>query len=327
MLMRLSNRLWYLLKIDQRIQHWDDARYLKLLYRLRTAEKLDLSNPQTFGQKLQWLKINDRQTVYTTMVDKFEVKRWVADRIGESYVVPNLGVWESFEEIDFDLLPEQFVLKCTHDSGGLAICEDRGTFDFQAAQIKIEKSLSRNYYYSGREWPYRNVRPRIIAEVYLPAWLPGDVSSGTEPIVLATKHERNPSDPSMNPDGIIDYKFYCFHGEPKFLYVSQGLHDHGSARMDFLDLDWIPAEFVRPDYLRFDEIPPKPASFDAMLALARELSSDVPFLRVDLFEHHGRVLFSEATFSPVSGMMLVNPASANLEIGRLLDLSVVKPSF
>lgn len=312
---RVKSKIIHVLKIEQRLRHWDDDRYLELMFRLRMGRQLDLTNPKTFSEKLQWLKLYDRQPVYTTMVDKYEVKHWVSDRIGPSYVVPNLGVWNSFDEIDFDALPDQFVLKCTHDSGGLAICKDRARFDMHEARSKIEKSLARNYHYLGREWPYRDVRPRVLAEVYLPTWAPegGDADAAA----LQRVSEQAEA-------GMIDYKFYCFHGEPKFLYVSQGLHDHQTAKMIFLTCDWKPAGFVRPDYRHFDGVPPRPSALDEMLSVARELSAGIPFVRVDLFEHFGRILFSEMTFHPVSGMMPVAPKSADLEIGRFLDLSRVE---
>lgn len=320
---KVKSKILYLLKLDERLRHWDDARYLKLIYRLRTGKFLDLVDPRSFSQKLQWLKINDRQSIYNVMVDKYEAKKWAADRIGKSHIVPNLGVWDSFDQIDFDDLPQQFVLKCTHDSGGLVICKDRDSLDMNHARAKIERSLSRNYYYLGREWPYRDVKPRILAEVYLPTWKLGEV----EPPAEATRPEltegSTASDPSVASQGIIDYKFYCFHGEPMFLYVSQGLHDHGTARMDFLTLDWELTNFRRPDYRRFSALPPKPANFNTMISMARNLSAEIPFVRVDFFEHLGRVLFSEMTFSPVSGMMRLYPKSADFQIGQLLDLSSV----
>lgn len=318
---RVKSKLLYLSRLDQRLRHWDDERYLKLIYWLRTGERLDLSNPRTFGQKLQWLKLHDRRPEYTSMVDKYEAKRWAAERIGEAHIVPNLGLWDSFEEIDFDALPEQFVLKCTHDSGGLVICKDRAALDLEQARTKIEHSLSRNYFSLGREWPYKDVRPQILAEVYLPAWYPGGETPTTSVINSSAVRSDHSSLPAEYADGVIDYKFYCFHGEPRFLYVSQGLHDHGTAKMDFLTLDWELADFSRSDYRRFAELPPKPVSFDEMIELSRRLAGGIPFVRVDLFEHRGRLLFSEMTFSPVSGMMSLNPKSANLEIGELIDLS------
>lgn len=320
---KIRNKLLCLLKIEHWLRHWDDARYLKLKYRVRMGERLDLVAPKTFSQKLQWLKLNDRRATYSTLVDKYEAKKWVTERIGESYVVPNLGVWDSFEEIDFEALPEQFVLKCTHDSGGLVICEDRSTLDLQTARTKIERSLSRNYYYLGREWPYLNVRPRIIAEVYLPTWKPEETEPNAGSSQSTGPDDRSRTAPPTHSEGLIDYKFYCFHGEPKFLYVSQGLHDHLTAKMEFITLDWTPAKFGRSDYGRFDEFPAKPANFEAMIETARKLSLGIPFVRVDLFEHMGRVLFSEMTFHPVSGMMRFEPKTADFETGQLLDLSLV----
>nr|MBS1901048.1 glycosyl transferase [Actinomycetota bacterium] len=308
---RVRSKVLYLLQLDRRLQHWDDARYLKLLFRLRTGKRLDLDTPKTFSEKLQWLKLHDRQPLYTALVDKYEVKQWVAERIGAEYVVPNLGIWDSFDEIDFDALPEQFVLKCTHDSGGLVICRDRATFDVAAAKARIERSLARNYFYLGREWPYRDVPPRVLAEVYLPTWTPDGASTSEE---------------DATADGVVDYKFYCFHGEPEFLYVSQDLHDHDLARRTFLRCDWTPAGFGRHGYRGFEDALPQPPQFEEMMELARVLSAGIPFVRVDLFAQHGHVLFSELTFHPVSGMIPFDPRSADLEIGRSLDLSVVKPA-
>ena len=160
-----------------------DEAYLKFMYKLKMKRKLNLSDPQTFNEKLQWLKIYDRKPEYTTMVDKYEAKKYVADIIGEEYIIPTLGVWDRFEDIDFDELPDQFVLKCTHDSGGLVICRDKSKLDLKAAKKKINKSLKRNYYWIGREWPYKNVRPRIIAEKFM-------------------------TDPTS--DDLQDYKFFFF---------------------------------------------------------------------------------------------------------------------
>ena len=144
-----------------------DEQYLKLMYWAILHRKLDLKNPKTFNEKLQWLKLHDRKTEYTVMVDKYEAKRYVAERIGEQYIIPTLGIWEHFDEINFESLPNQFVLKCTHDSGGLVVCKDKSKLNKSTAREKIERSLKCNYYLSSREWPYKNVPPRIIAEKYM----------------------------------------------------------------------------------------------------------------------------------------------------------------
>lgn len=314
-------KLWRAFRLNFLLQFVSDERYLKLLFWSRFGERLDLANPRSFSQKIQWLKLNDRQDLYTKLVDKYDVKAWVAEKVGASFVLPTLGVWDTFEQINFDALPEQFVLKCTHDSGGLAICKNKSTFDFRAARKKINRSLSRNFYRSGREWPYLNVKPRVLAEVYFPTWVSKEAqANGLVPDPTGpTEHDR-----SVLRNGVFDYKFYCFHGDPKFLYVSQGLHNHSTAEMIFLTLDWAPTGFVRPDYGQFQEIPAKPSQFNQMVQLAKELSAGIPFVRVDLFEHHGAVYFSEMTFHPVSGMMPIKPETADLEIGQLLDLSEVE---
>ena len=144
-----------------------DRFYLKCLYKARMEKKLNLKSPQTYNEKLQWLKLYDRNPEYSDMVDKYEVKKYVADRIGEKYIIPTLGIWERFDDVDFDILPEKFVLKCTHDSGGLVICKGREQLDIKSARKKIEKSLRRNYYWHGREWPYKSIKPRIIAEQFV----------------------------------------------------------------------------------------------------------------------------------------------------------------
>lgn len=271
-----------------------DKAYIKMSYRLARSKKLDLKNPQTFNEKLQWLKLYDRKDIYTTMVDKYEVKKYVSDLIGEEYIIPTLGVWDKFDDIDFDALPDQFVLKCTHDSGGLVIVRDKSKLDKDKARKKINKSLKRNYYYHGREWPYKNVKPRIIAEQYME-----DTASRE----------------------LVDYKFYCFNGTPKFLYISTGLEDHSTAAISFLTMDFEFAPYERSDFKPFDSLPEKPKNFEKMAALAASLSKDVDFLRVDLYEINGKIYFSELTFSPCSGYMPFKNAEHDVEIGQLLHLS------
>lgn len=278
----------------ERLTFLDDKTYLKMRYKLKMGDSLDLDNPRTFNEKLQWLKLHDRNPLYTTLVDKAAVKPWVAKRIGGGHVVRTLGVWDSFESVNFEGLPERFVLKCTHDSGGLAICRNRSTFDIEAARRKISKSLERNYYFHGREWPYKGVPPRVLAEEYL------DLSAGTE--------------------GVIDYKFYCFNGEPRFLYVSQGLDNHATACISFVTLDWDFDFFHRGDYASFEELPERPKSFGEMLHFAKILSRDIPFVRVDFYDSPKGALFSEMTFFPCSGMMVFEPFEADEFVGQMLNL-------
>ena len=272
-----------------------DKAYIKMKYHMKFHKKIDLKNPKTFNEKLQWLKLYDRKPEYSTMVDKFEAKKYVSNRIGEEHIIPTLGVWERFEDIDFDVLPDRFVLKCTHDSGGLVICRDKSKFDKVAAEKKINVSLKTNYFYQGREWPYKNVKPRIIAEKYME-----DGSS----------------------KDLTDYKFYCFNGIPEYLYVSTGLENHATASISFLTLNWKFAPFGRSDYKPFTELPPKPTKFDEMLKLAARLSAGYRFLRVDLYQIENQIFFSELTFSPCGGMMPFDPPEWDEELGTLIDLPI-----
>jgi len=280
-----------------------DKMYLKLLWRARMHSKLNINDPKTFNEKLQWLKLYDRKPEYTLMVDKYEAKKYVAEHIGEQYIIPTIGVWDHFDDINFEQLPDQFVLKCTHDSGGLVVCRDKSKLDIDAARKKIENSLRRNFFWYGREWPYKNIRPRIIAEKYME-----DDATVTE--------NRD----SLNKE-LIDYKFYCFSGEPKFLYVSEGLENHETAKISFIDLDWKFAPFHRNDYYTFDKLPKKPKSFDKMVQLSKKLSKGIPFIRVDLYEINGVIYFGELTFTPCSGLMLFSPQEWDYRIGQYLKLN------
>ncbi len=270
-----------------------DKFYLKHRFRVELGKKLDLKHPKTYNEKLQWLKLYDRRPEYCKMVDKYEAKQYVAEKIGAEYVVPNFGVWERFEDIDFDALPKQFVLKCTHDCGGLVICKDKSKLDIDAARAKINHCLKRNYYWTSREWPYKNVPPRIIAEKYI-----GEGFS----------------------NGLIDYKFYCFDGKVRFLYVSEGLEDHATAQISFLTKEWEFAEFQRLDYETHATLPEKPEHYDKMLQLAEQLSVGHTFLRVDLYEVQGQIYFSELTFTPCSGYMPFEPKEWDEKIGGWIKL-------
>ena len=272
----------------------DDEKYIRRMYGAVLHKKLNLENPQTFNEKLQWLKLYDRKPEYTDMVDKYAAKAYVADRIGEEYIIPTYGVWERFDDIDFDSLPQQFVLKCTHDSGGLVICRDKSALDREKAKSKIEASLKRDFFYVAREWPYKNVPKRIIAEKYL--------------------------EDGHGATGLTDYKFYCFNGKPQFLYVSQGLENHDTARISFITMDWEFAPYERKDFAPFSELPERPEKFDEMVQVCCELSRGHSFLRVDLYEVDGQVLFSELTFAPCGGLMPFASAEQDMNMGKLLML-------
>jgi hypothetical protein len=256
------------------------------------GERFNLTNPKTFNEKINWLKIHDRKPEYTMMVDKYEAKKYVSKILGESYIVENYGVWDTFDNIDFQILPEKFVLKCTHDSGGLVICKSKSTFNYDEARNIIEKYLKREFFWNAREWPYKNVRPRIIAEKYL----------------------------ESGEDGLTDYKFYCFNGEPRLLYVSEGLINHKTAKMSFLDINWRFAPFRRSDYMPLQSLPHKPSKFNEMVDIAKKLSEGIPFLRVDLYQIEDKIYFSELTFSPCAGFMPFLPKEYDRKLGDLLNL-------
>lgn len=273
-----------------------DEMWIKYKYKRKFGRTLNLENPKSFSEKLQWMKLYYRNPLCKTMVDKYDAKQYVAKLIGEEYIIPTLGVWDRFEDIDFDALPDQFVLKCTHDSGGLVICRDKTKLDIKAAKRKIKKCFKRNYYWHGREWVYKDIKSRVIAEAYM------EDASGRE---------------------LIDYKFYCFNGEPKFLYISVGLENHATASISFFDFDFNKMPFYRTDFKQFETAPSKPEKFEQMIELATELSKGFPFLRVDLYQINGQVYFSELTFVPSGGMMPLKPDTADMEIGKLLNLNTI----
>ena len=274
----------------------DDRKYLEKKYYYKTGKKLNLDNPKTFNEKLQWLKLYDRKDIYTTMVDKYEAKRYVAKIIGKQYIIPTLGVYDKFDEIDFDKLPNQFVIKCTHDSGGLVICKDKTRFDKKTAKKKISKNLKRNYFYSGREWPYKNVKPRIVVEKYME---------------------------DKNSNTMRDYKFFCFNGRPEIMYLSEGLEDHRTARMSFYDMDMKITNCRRSDYKPLDYEPEKPKNFEKMKEFSAILSKGIPHLRVDWYEINGKLYFGELTFSTASGFIPFNSETWNKRLGGLIDLNLV----
>lgn len=254
-------------------------KFLKAKYRKRMGRELNLSPPITYTEKLQWLKLYDHRPEYTTMVDKYTVKQYVAERIGEEYIIPLLGVWERVEDIDFDSLPDRFVLKTTHDSGGLVICKDKSTLDINAAKKKLKYFLKRKYYDYNREWPYKNVKPRIIAEAYM------EDSSYKE---------------------LRDYKFFTFGGVPKVLYIAQGRGKGEPTVADFFDMDFNHLPFTIDHDMA--EVPPqKPECFEEMKRLAAILSEGTPQLRVDFYEVDGKVYFGEMTFFHCSGMAPFHP--------------------
>lgn len=270
-----------------------DDIYLKRRYLIKTGNSLNLDNPKTFNEKLQWLKLYDRKSEYTVMVDKYEVKKYVADIIGEEYIIPTFGVWNKFDEIDFNILPNQFVLKCTHDSGGLIICKDKKTFNKNAARQKIERSLKHNYYWTSREWPYKDVKPRIIAEKYME---------------------------DIKTSELRDYKFFCFDGVAKALFIATDRQKQGEeVKFDFFDMDFKHLD-LRQGHPNAKICPEKPETFDKMRELAEKLSKGIPQLRVDFYEVNGKVYFGELTFSHFGGMVSFEPKKWDTILGNWIEL-------
>ncbi len=270
-----------------------DRAYLRLKYRASMGKKLNLNAPQTYNEKLQWMKLYDRNPAYTPLVDKYAVKEIVAETIGEEYIIPTLGVWDRVEDIDFDALPDQFVLKCTHDSGGLVICPDKSKLDIEKAKKTLQKALKSNFYFLGREWPYKNVKPRILAEAYMEDKVTGELR---------------------------DYKFFCFNGEVKALFIASDRQKPGEeVKFDFFNIDFEHLDF-RQGHPNAAVPPKKPETFDQMRRLAEELSQGLPQVRVDFYEVDGKTYFGELTFFHHNGMTPFDPEEWDYTFGEWIEL-------
>lgn len=276
--------------INTGVLNWlDDKTFLSLKYRARLGKKLNLDMPQEFNEKLQWLKLYDRNLQYSLLVDKYSSKAYVAKTIGEKYLIPTLGVWDEFDQIDFSNLPNQFVLKCTHDSGGVVLVRDKKKLNMKAAREKINKSLKRNYYKVGREWPYKNVPHRIIAEAYM-------------------------------GDNLQDYKIFCFNGKPKMTLVCSNRFEKTGLCEDFFDNNWKHLNLKRPNHDNYYGDIKKPQGFDIMLKLAEELSRNLPFARIDFYDINGKLYFGEITLYPANGFEGFDPPEWDRIIGDWLVL-------
>ena len=278
-------------KIRYAMRFLPDSFYIQINYFAHFKRFAHLKKPKTYNEKLNWLKLHYRNPLYTTLVDKYEVKPYVEKRIGSEYIIPTLGVWDHFDEIDFDALPQQFVLKCTHDSEGLVIVKDKDRLDKEAAKKKLEDALHQNFYYIGREWAYKNVRPRIIAEQYME-----DETNGE----------------------LRDYKFFCFGGNPKAMYIASE-RNTGSVKFDYYDLAFHHLN-IKQKYPNADTAPKKPINFDKMVELSRVLSKGFPHVRVDFYEVNGHLYFGEMTFYPLSGFIPFQPAEWDKTFGDWLEL-------
>lgn len=277
-------------------QWLSDSTYIKLRYRFQMGKHLNLKDPKTFQEKLQWLKLYDRNPEYTKMVDKVLVKDYVASVIGSKYVIPLLGVWDKPEDINWESLPERFVLKTNHSGGntGVVICRDKKTFNRDCATKQLNASLQKDVFRCLREWPYKNIKKKVFAEVFIEA----------EPAV----------------EDLPDYKWYCFNGEPKFCQVIQCRTSNET--IDFFDVDWNHQEFVglNPVASPASEVPKHPRNLDVQLFIAKKLSKDIPFSRIDLYESGDKTYFGEVTFYPASGFGTFRPDKYNEILGQMLCL-------
>ncbi len=276
-----------------------DKVYLRIKFFCRMGKWLHLKDPQTYSEKLQWLKLYGRRPIDTVLSDKYAVKEYVTRIVGAEYIIPLLGVWEAFDDINFDELPNQFVLKCTHDSGGVVICKDKSVFDFDGARKKINKSLKNDYYVFSREKAYKNIPRRIIAEEYME---------------------------DKDAKELRDYKFFCFDGVPKIFFIAsdrQSLTEE--TKFDFFDMDCNHLSLIN-GHPNADVVPECPRNFEVMKKFAAVLSQGIPHVRVDFYEVNGRVYFGEMTYSHWGGMMPFTPEEWDYTLGSWIHLPTKRNS-
>ncbi len=268
-----------------------DKSFIKKLYKKRMGKDINLSNPKTFCEKQNWLKLYDRKPIYTVMVDKYLARDFVAERIGEEYLVPLLGVWDNADDIDFSVLPDKFVLKCNHNSD-VTICTDKSTLDVEKVRKKLNEQLKNNYYLSKREWPYKNVPRKIICERFME------------------------NDDKSNP---IEYKVFCFNGVPKYILVISGRFHTEEPTMDTYNIMWEHTDLINGGPLAGD-VYPKPECFDELCRLSESLSSNTPFLRVDYNYWNNKLYFGELTFFDSAGFEKYKPEKWDYILGDLIEL-------
>jgi hypothetical protein len=272
-----------------------DKDFLLKSYTVKFGKKLDLVYPETFNEKLQWLKLYDRKPEYTVMVDKYKARDYIAEKIGERYLIPLIGVWDDPDEIDFDALPNRFVLKCNHNSGlGMCICKDKSVLNIKNVKKGLKRGLKQDYYLTGREWPYKNVPRKIIAEQFM----------------------------KSDESGLTDYKVHCFNGEPKLILVCKDRFSKTGLTEDFFSERWEHLDMRRPTHPNASNKTAEPEELSEMLTLARKLSENIPFLRVDFYIIEHKVYFSELTFYPASGFEKFVPEEWDSILGSYLQLPV-----
>ncbi|RHP47279.1 ATP-grasp fold amidoligase family protein [Clostridium sp. AF32-12BH] len=280
--------------VKKSLRFLPDKVYIKLYYRLRVGRKLNMGNPETLNEKLQWLKFNYRFPLQSIVSDKLLVRDYVKEKIGEKYLISLLGSWKEYSDIDFSALPNQFVLKCNHDSGGLVVCTDKEKLNHEEAKKKIEKSLRSNFFYIGREYQYRNIKPMIICEKFI-------------------------SDNGKVP---MDYKIYCFNGKPDVILVCRDRFSKNTHRASYLFFDqkWNFQPLDKGDENLQDVNIPKPENLDEMIEIAKKLSEDFVFARIDLYNIKGKIYFGEITLSPNSGFDPDIKYETDLMFGQKLEI-------
>lgn len=273
---------------------FSDKLYLTLLFRCKMGYWMDWKNPKTFNEKLNWIKLYDRKSIYTKVVDKYLVKDYVKEVIGEEYIIPTLGVWNSSEDIDWDSLPQKFVLKTNHGGGnaGVIICKDKSTIDVNTIEKQLGRAMKQNIYMESREWPYKNIKKKIIAEEFIEDSITNELR---------------------------DYKFFCFDGEVKFLYVATGRQKYDEPFFNFFDADYNALDFQQ-GHPRSELIPSKPHCFDEMKIIAEKLSEVFTEVRVDLYEVNGKVYFGEMTFFHMAGLCSFDPKEWDYKFGEMIKL-------
>lgn len=266
-----------------------DYLFVTIQYMHRLHKIPNLRNPKDFNEKMCYFKLHNTEQRYSILCDKYAVREYVEAKIGKEYLIPMLGCWDSVDDIPWDSLPSSFVLKPTHDSGSVIICNDKDSLDIEAVKHRLSCALQTNYYYVDRERPYKSLKPKVLAEVLL-------------------------------DEDIVDYKFYVFGGVPEYLYVGQGLVSDHSLRISFYDMDGKLAPFKRMDYPGLDDNFIMPDNFEEMKELASILSDNLPFVRVDLYSVAGRVYFSEITLTPAGGHMPFSPRKYDRILGDMIHL-------
>ena len=269
--------------------------YLQLFYFCTTGQFINFRNPKGFCEKQQWLKVHDQCGEYSKLVDKLAVREHIDAVLGEGHLFPLLGKWERFEDIDFDSLPDQFVIKCNHDSGSTKVISSKAELTPEKlAEMKrfYTKRLKRDFFFAGREYPYKGIRPYMIVEKLM-------------------IDEKQPE------KSIEDYKFFCFNGEPRVMFIATDRRT--DCRFDFFDMDFQHLDIVNI-HPNSDKPIPKPAMFEEMKEIAATLSKGMRFVRIDLYELNGNIYFGEYTFFHGGGFRLCEPPEWERKLGDWIEL-------